>query len=214
MNFNFLETEDISAIEEILLRPDGTLRHAPYRDLAKFTQAQLSNFCLVHGIYQLPTTELIEWLHNEIGGRTAIEIGSGNGVIGSSLGIRITDDRLQERPEIRAYYDMMRQPPIKYHPDIIPLGGNEAVDEMRPQVVIACWVTQLWKENVTVDGNMYGVDEDILCGQVEEYIHVGNEKTHATKLVLTQRKFETYHFDWLLSRSMSKEANCIYVYKK
>jgi len=209
---NALVPVDLTELESILIGPDGLIRAASYEVLKKFPQNDISYFCWKHAIYQIPTTELIEWLRNRINGRRAVEIGSGNGSVGTALGVPITDTRMQERDDIKARYEMLNQPVIKYHPNTVLLDGNSAVREMKPQVVVACWVTQLWHPGVE-DGNMWGVNETDICLAVEEYIHVGNAGTHARKEVLKMFNFEQHQFEWLLSRSMDKDANCIYVYR-
>jgi hypothetical protein len=215
MNVSALTHTDVSALESLLIGEDGFLRPAPYAEVNRFTQEEISYFCWKHGIYQVPTTELIDWLRSEIGGRRAIEIGAGNGSVGKALGITITDSRLQERPDIAQHYALMRQPAITYHRDTVLLDGNEAVRKLDPQVVVACWVTQLWTPDVQ-EGNYWGVDECELVSHpsVEQYIHVGNDRTHARKKVLGFREFERHKFDWLVSRSQSREDNVIYVYRR
>lgn len=213
MNTGALRPVDLTDLESILIGADGLIRPAPYAELKRFDQNDISYFCWKHGLYQVPTVELIDWLRGEIDGRAAIEIGAGTGSIGTALGIPITDNRLQERPDIAQHYALLNQPVIKYHPSIVDLDGNSAVMVLKPQVVIACWVTQLWEPGVT-DGNYWGVDETKVVNSVEQYIHVGNDLTHARKKVLQHFPFKKFKFDWLLSRSQSKEDNIIYTYSK
>lgn len=210
-----LQETNLIELESILLDKDGLLKPVSYSTLKNFQQNDISYFCWKYGIYQIPTIELIDWLTDEINGRFAIEIGAGNGSIGTALNIPITDNRLQERPDIIQHYKQMNQPVITYHPNTINLEGNDAVDELKPQVVIASWVTQLWTSDVQ-SGNYWGVDEEkiIESESVEQYIHIGNNLTHANKKVLQKYNFKKIKFDWLVSRSLSKDENIIYTYSK
>lgn len=64
------------------------------------------------------------------------------------------------------------------------------------------------------DGNPYGIYEDQMFKDgIKKYIHVGNEKTHGTKKIFKQRKFKKLKFDWLVSRSVSKSENVIYIFE-
>lgn len=204
--------DDLFELEGLFYR-HGELKPVSYELIKSISQNSISVFCLKHGIYQLPTTELIDWLKNEIKDQFAIEIGAGNGSIGNALGIPITDSKMQEKKDVKAFYDKLHQPTVKYHPDIVELDGNTAVEELNPQVVVACWVTQLYKFGLS-DGNQWGVDEIELCKNVQKYIHVGNDNTHSKKEVLTKFNFERLKFDWLVSRSMDKQANSIYIYRE
>jgi hypothetical protein len=214
MNFNIIESSDISELEKVLMGEGGKLNLLHYSALERFTQNQLSVFCHKHGIYQLPTLELINFIKKEFGSEEALEIGAGNGCIGRFLGIRMADNKMQEIPEIRAYYSAAGQPVIKYGDDVEHLDGIEAIKKYRPKVVVACWVTQKWKPGMT-EGNALGVDEEEIFGNgVEKYIHIGNEKTHASKIILDIFPVKKYKHKTILSRSMDRDKNIIYVFTK
>ncbi len=204
MNISSLNHMSTRDIENVLLK-DGKLIPVPYKELTKFSQEKISVFCHKYAFYQIPTTELIDFLRNEIGELKAIEIGAGNGSIGRSLGIPITDNKLQERPDVKISYKAMGQPTITYPSDIIKLGGNVAVERMKPDVVIASWVTG---KDI---GNYYGIHETKIIKSIKKYIHIGNEKTHAKKLILDRFNYKAIKEDWLVSRSMEKEQNIIYL---
>ena len=202
---------DIKPLEDLILR-DGKIIPVPFDVLNQFPQETLSLFCHKHAIYQLPTTELIDFIKNEIGDLSVIEIGSGNGCIGRSLGIKMTDNKMQLRPEVKMIYDLQRQPIINYGGDVEELDAIRAVEKYYPKAVVACWVTHKWREGMSV-GNMYGIEEEQLFeNRVEKYIHVGNELTHSQKPILTKYQVQRYQFPWLVSRSMSREQNVIYVF--
>ena len=175
----------------------------------------MSLVCHKHGIYQLPTWELIKFLKDQIGEGPAIEIGSGNGCIGRLLGIPTTDNKMQELPEIKALYEIMKQPTVTYGKDVEHLDGLEAIRKYKPKVVLGCWVTQKWKEGMA-DGNALGVDEALIFEEesVEKYIFVGNEKTHASKEILDMFPVRKFKHKTLLSRSMDREKNIIYIFNR
>ncbi len=207
-------------LAELLIDPQtGLFRAVPYKELQAYDQRDLQLFGHLNGIYQFPTHELTDYLIEHIGGRTAIEVGSGNGVIGRELNIPRTDSHLQERPDIKLYYEMLKQPVLKYGPDVERLECSEAIRKYKPQVVIGCWVTQKLPKELLVaggiGGNVDGLDEAfILFGNtcVEEYIVVGNEKVHGDKLILSNPKVKVTieHPLWLVSRASNPAYNCIY----
>jgi hypothetical protein len=207
MKINYLPIVDISPLEEILLR-EGKIIPAPYDDLKKFSQDQLSTFCVKHGVYQIPTIELIGFLMSEIPSvGSVIEIGAGNGCIGRALGIRMADNKMQQNPMIKAHYAAIDQPTVNYGDDVEKIDGNEAVKKYRPKTVIACWLTD------KLNGNMFGVDESrFFKDGVTKYIHIGNEGTHGNKRILKTRNHKKLKFPWLLSRSLTKDDNVIYVF--
>lgn len=205
MKYSILDKTDISDLENIAL-DDGKLTIQPASFYEKFSQEQLSYFCSKHAFYQLPTVELMDWLHSQIKNfhSDTIEIGAGNGAIGRSLGIRMYDNFMQELPEIRAVYNALQQTTINYGDDVNRMDANEAIEIHKPVCVIASWVTQRLE-------NVYGPQENKILEKVDKYIHIGNEGTHYKKLILKQ-PHEEYGFPWLFSRSMNKKANVIYIW--
>ena len=205
MNATVLNNTDIAPLEEILLDA-GQMRVVDYAAIKDFSQNDISLFCHKHAIYQIITTELINFVKKEIGDDKAIEIGAGNGCFGRALGIPITDNCLQERADIKAYYNLIiRQPTIKYPQDIIRYDGNLALEKLKPEVIIASWVTQQ-------SNNPYGVNEISFLGRIKKYIHVGNEQSHAGKEILKLMPVTTHRFDWLVSRSLARDKNLIYIF--
>ncbi len=202
---SFLENQDISELENLLIK-DNKIIPVPAREVNKFSQEQITLFCVKHAVYQIPTTELINFLKNEIVDQSAIEIGSGNGAIGRALDIPRTDNKMQERDDIIMLYLLMGQRPITYPEDIRELNGNEAVKKYRPSVVVASWLTD---RNC---GNYYGIDEPEIVKAINKYIHIGNEKTHSRKSILTKFKHQKIKADWLISRSLNRSGNVIYLF--
>lgn len=213
MTINLLNTtHNLKPLESLLFR-NGKYVAVSYEELKAFPQEAISLFCHKYALYQIPTTELIDFLKNEIQDEPTIEIGAGNGCIGRSLGIKMVDNYQQTWPEIMKAYFLMGQPLIKYGEDVEEIAGNEAVRKYKPKNVIGCWLTQKWEGGMK-DGNFWGVDElQMFYDGIEKYIIVGNEKTHKSKKLFAYKKSKEYKFDWLLSRSMSKEDNVIYIFK-
>lgn len=213
MNGTILNNIDVTPLEEIMISSNGNIIPASFSSIEKFPQEALSVFCHKHALYQLPTTELIDFIKSEIGSTSAIEIGSGNGCIGRSLGIPMTDNKMQLRPQIKMIYEMQGQPIIKYGADVEELDAIKAVEKYYPQTVVACWVTHLFKEGMSM-GNMYGIEEEQLFENgVSKYIHIGNEATHSQKPILEKYQVKKLKFPWLLSRSMKREQNVIYIFE-
>ena len=77
-----------------LLDDLGYLRVVPAAFFEDTTVQERALFGNRHGIYGLLTTELVEWLQDRISGRTAIEIGAGNGSLAHALGIAATDSKM------------------------------------------------------------------------------------------------------------------------
>ena len=200
-------------MEELLLSPEGSLRILPYADLANVPQEHISQFCVQHGVYCLPTQELVEWLRAELAGQKAIEIGSGNGALARALSITATDSYMQADPKIAALYAVQGQAPVHYGLNVEKWDAAAAVRLHRPHTVVACWVTHLYNEaEEWRAGNMFGVDEGQLLARVQKYIFVGNELTHALKPIL-DRPHRVFKAPWLLSRSINRDMNVIWVWE-
>ena len=185
----------------------------PERDniLGKIPHDHLRLFCVQNGLYQLPTTELITWIKEKIYGRKTIEIGSGNGVFAEALGIVATDSFMQERPDIKRLYGAMGQAVVKYGNQVFKLDAKKAIKKYKPKVVIANWVTQIYKPD-SDQGNVYGLDEQWLVKNVDCYIHIGNKRLHKKRIL--NLPHEEYQFSWLFSRASVPEDNVIYVWEK
>ncbi len=159
--------------------------------------------------YVFPTTELIDWLRTFIRDRKAIEIGAGNGDLGYHLGIPMVDNYCQQIPEIRLYYELMRQSPTNPRSDVERIDAVTAIKKYRPGVVVGAYITQ--KYNGGAGGNMYGPEEEDILGESRCYVHIGNEKTHGDKRI-RRHPHQALQFDWLVTRSMRPDSNVIYVW--
>ncbi|KVP75090.1 hypothetical protein WJ96_04815 [Burkholderia ubonensis] len=194
------------------LDENGILQVMPAQFYQQFTTAELAAFCVRNGNYSLPTTELVDWLKDVVGARSMLEIGAGNGVLAKALGIRATDNWMQTWPDVAAHYKQIQQPTVSYGEWVENLDAHAAITEYKPDVVLACWVTHLYREDRhELGGNMYGVDEEALLAACQTYVHVGNSRTHANKSI-RQLPHRSYRFGWLVSRSMQPELNEICIW--
>jgi hypothetical protein len=209
-----LPNVDTSELDAALLDERGYLKIVPSSIYLQFDPVYTRLWCHKHGFYCLPTTELIEWLRQNIVPHKTIEIGAGNGAVGRALGIPITDSCFMEKPEVAEHYKLMGQPVTTYAPDIIKADALAAISGFKPSVVIACWVThkylptEAWRE-----GNKWGIEERIILNKVKKYILVGNTTVHDKKPIMDIEHEELY-FPWLLSRLQNQENNRIYIWHK
>lgn len=194
---------------------DG-LRVMPAAFYAEFPQNELSGFCLRNGLYLLPTTELCDLIAHLIlevsPTRSAVEIGSGNGVFGRALGIPCTDNFMQEDPEVQAMYRAMGQPTVKYGKHVARLSADEAIEVLQPEVVVGAWVTH--KYNAAEHyrgGNVIGVDEVAMLNRVKRYIFVGHAGPHAFKPLLAV-KHQTITGFYIFSRALEVVGNFVLVW--
>lgn len=197
--FMFVNPGDIKRYPE----QEGALEGIkPYEFWRQFSRIEIVYFAVRHGMYCIPTLELVDWLKRHIGGRTAIEIGSGNGLLAKALDIPATDNRMQDWPEIRALYDKAQQPVVKYGSNVETLDALDAIKRYAPQVVLGAWVTHRYDLLRHEDGgNTYGPNELEIIKQAE-YVFIGACDTHRHKPIL-QLPHEEYEFPWLVSRSFT-----------
>jgi hypothetical protein len=185
------------------LTPDGRPRVLPASYWATTTPAERAILGHRHGIYSYPTTELVAWLKDFIGDRTAIEIGAGHGCLAAALNIPATDSMQQNKPKYRAEYAAMGQPPVRYGENIIPLDARGAISRYHPQVVVACWVTHRYsRRRHWAGGNEAGVDEAKILDSGATYVFVGNERVHAGKPIW-DRPHEIMYPPWVCSRAIN-----------
>lgn len=194
-------------LDDTLLDDFGRLRVLPVTEIDRLDRQAVRAWCHLRGVYLLPTAELIAWLHERIGERSAIEIGSGNGALGRALGIPRTDSRVQEGAA-KAFHEATRQPPVRYGDDVVRLEAAEAVRVHRPQVVVAAWVTHKLPDDAPrrAVGCAFGVCEDQIARRVEEYIMIGNLRVHAEKPLLRQ-PHEEFRLPFIRSRARDPGAD-------
>lgn len=197
-----LRPGEIRDLSPLMLSPEGRLKVMPSAALESTTPQERALFGHSHGIYGFVTQELVDHLRGIIAGRPAIEVGAGHGALGAALGIPATDSRMQERPEIAAYYEMLRQPTVPYGPHVEALDYRQAIEKYQPMVVIGSWVTHLYdSKRHAAGGSVHGLDEDWILENCEEYILIGNDTVHEGKAIWTRRHIKERH-PFLFSRSM------------
>jgi hypothetical protein len=211
--FTLNPNTDIRCLEENLWKNDE-LQVLPYSFFIEnnITQNQISMFCLRYGLYNLPTTELCEWIRGKVGGRSAIEVGAGNGALGRYLKILSTDSFLQSDSTIGQYYAMIKQLPVRYGKNVEKISANDAVEKYKPQVVIAAWLTQVFKpEEEWRGGSVFGTNEGRIIDSAQMYIHIGHLNTHGNKRVL-DKGHTVERYPWVLSRSLDAGNNAIFIW--
>ncbi len=208
-----LDPTRIPDISAQALNPAGRLRILPAAFWAGVTPIERLAFGMRHGIYGLPTVELVARLKEIIGGRTAIEIGAGHGQLAHALGIPGTDSKEQEAPGLKLYYALRGQRTVKYGPSVVQMDAATAVRHYRPQVVIGCWVTQEHDgENWTPGaGKFNGVDEVDVIAQCETYVLIGNEEVHKDKRIWSLPHTIEYP-DFVYSRAVNGSRDFIAIW--
>lgn len=213
-NFNVLDPLNTRDLSPDLLDENGRIKVAPAAYYAKTTAEERALFGHRNSAYGFVTAELVEWLKLTIAGRSSIEIGAGNGVLAGAVGIPATDNRMQEEPAIKALYASTGQPVVKYGDNVEKLDAGSAVRKYKPQVVIANWVTHLYREDRHEHGgNAMGVNEEDILAHCETYIFIGNARVHEGKSIWKPGPEKMFVPDWLYSRSMNGSPNFIACFK-
>lgn len=196
----------------MLLKPDNDeIQPIAYSQIKNIDPMMLMIWMNQNGVYVLPTHELVHWLKDFIGDRSAIEICAGHNNLGRAVGITTTDSYMQVRnQEIRSYYTALGQKLTAPPADVVEMDGNAAVVAYQPEVVVGAFVTQKW-EPMLQDGSVYGVDEEAIVVSGRVYIHIGNTYTHRNKQIL-RLPHKTYQPNWLVTRAQKPEQNCIWVW--
>lgn len=215
MQAYLLEDEDVFYMDKLLFDSSGMLQPVKAADLTALKPVHLMIWGNKNGVYTYPTVELVDWIKEKIAGRSAIEICSGTGVMGRAIGITSTDSYIQTTPEMIAYYLAANQKPIFPAPDVKKYEANEAVDVLKPEVVVGCYVTQKYLPGdegpPMIGSSLYGVDELAMLPKIKTYINVGNYSTHKDKRI-RQFPHTVYKFPWLITRSGKPEQNEIVVW--
>lgn len=195
-------SEAIGAEGELLVMPSSY-----YAQTTREERAMLGHS---RGVYCLPTRELIDWLRKRIADRPAIEVAAGCGAIGKALGIPSTDNFLQRRPEVAAFYLAHGQPLTNYGAHVLEYDAVDAVKHFRPRVVVAAWLTHKYNPaRHDLAGSVAGPDESEIIANCEEYIFIGNAEVHKNKPLLKTGKFEIFMPSFLYSRAMNGSPDFI-----
>jgi hypothetical protein len=184
------------------LDANGRLRVMPAAFWAETTREERALFGANTGIYGFPTEELVARLKEIIGGRTAIEIGAGHGVLAEALGIPATDSFQQHERRYRQLYEAHGFVIVPYGPAVVKMTAAQAVRAYEPEVVIACWVTHRYDpQQPARGGNEVGVNELDVLQHCKSYVFVGNAGVHAPKPIWELQR-HTYEFpDYVFSRA-------------
>jgi hypothetical protein len=216
MEFSFFDKTDISTLENILVK-DGELQIVPYEYLKPFSQNEISQFCVDFGCYIIPTVELLLFLQREIGATDlskVMEIGAGHGAISRTLKIRAVDNFMQEKPEVRALYETMKQAIVPYGKHVEKIDGNEAIRKYKPTIVIGAYCTHKYNPNEHFrGGNALGFNEKLILERVQKYIHIGNKTVHRKKPIL-KYKYREIKEEWIVGRSQVPKDNVIWIWEK
>ncbi len=217
MQYTFVHN---SEIVNLLIRLDSQLldhqtnriKLLPASTYSELDRTELRIWCHYRARYLLPTIELIEWLKNRIDGRSAIEIGAGNGDLGYHLGIPAFDNGCQQYENVKLAYLRMGQVPTNPPPDVMRIDAIQAIHDYRPEVAIGAWITDKFAEG-SVEGNIYGPDSYQIIQNVE-YIRIGTEKIHGRSKIL-EFHHETVKAPGLVSRtSVNPPDDIVHIWKK
>jgi hypothetical protein len=214
MSARIIDPNAIRNIDSMFLDDLGGLKTVPASLYAETSVEERAVFGMRHGLYGFTTVEMIEFLQEKIGSRKAIEIGAGHGGLAKALGILATDNRMQERAEIRAYYEALNQPVVRYGSNVEKIDALDAVRKHKPEVVVASWVTHKYDpRNHAAGGNEFGVREEDIIANCETYIFIGNSKVHAGKPIwkLPHVKIQQ---DWIFSRAHNGSPDFIAIWGK
>lgn len=198
----------------IPLRADGRAELVAHDELAALSWPRLIAWCYTTGRYTIATTELVCWLHDQIGGQRAIEVGAGAGDLGYHVGIPQSDSGLQTDPDLRRFYAFLGQRAVTPPPDVERLTANDAVMKYEPDMVIASWLTQRYQpgDEGRIGSSIGGADEfDIV--ERATYIHIGNLNAHHQKRILALKHKELKP-PWLWTRGQRPELNRIWIWER
>lgn len=215
MAITTINTNNLRDISSSLLLENGKLKLLESRDYDYLNSDEIRFFCHQYARYGLPTRELIDYIHDLIGGRKAIEIGSGHGDLGYHLKIPMTDSKIQENSGVRKFYEIVKQPVINYPDDVKKLEAIEAVYYYKPKVVIASWITQ-WINPLKVPssgGSIFGIKEEKLLNLVDTYILVGNLDIHGEKEIM-KLKHEKIKLPFIRSRASNPENDMLFIWNR
>lgn len=197
-----LGSQDTSHLDADLLDEAGRLQVNPSTTYAAIPWDHLRLWTHQNAFYGLPTPELIECIREVIAGRSAIEVGAGNGCLGRALGIPLTDSKIQDRPEVAAYYHSIQQPTISYPSDVERLTAKAAVKKHRPKVIVGSWLTQF--SDGSRPGSMFGIDEQWLLRRVKTYVMFGSIHIHQHKAIWPPTRI--IQEPWMFSRAQDDSA--------
>lgn len=186
-----MEDIDVAYLDALWLADDGRIKLLPAAAFREIDPMHLRLWMHHQARYCLPTLELVTWLREQIGDRTAVELGSGNGDLYYHLGITGTDSYIQTTPEFLQMTALWAQPSTKPRRDTLRLNAETAVRNLSPDLAVACYLTRKFipgKDRIgKAQAFIWGPREEKIIERVQCYIHVGNEHTHGQKTALKKR---------------------------
>jgi hypothetical protein len=202
---------DLTKINSLLL-VDNEYVIPKAQDLLAFSKEKIALFAHYNAMYTLPTVELIEFLQEQVEEySSAVEIGSGVGVIGRALNIKCTDNFCQDIPAVKEVYRSSGQPTIKYGSHVLNRDANWVAKKWSPDLIIGSWITHRYNG---IDGNTFGPDEEEILKNCKKYIMLGHLDTHSTKPLLTKYPPRIIrNMPWYVTRSMAPEKNAIFIWE-
>jgi hypothetical protein len=205
---------DFKALDNRLLDDNGRIRLLSYRDYADIPPDHLRAWANLRGRYGLPTVELVNWLTDRIAGRSALEIGAGNGDLGYHLKIPMTDSYQQvEDLATQLVFASYGITPTRPPSEVEKEDGENAVRRRKPKVVVACYVTEKYRpDNTGGFGNYLGVRHDYVIERCETFILVGNKNIHGGSRAM-RIPHEEYSFPWIVTRSKDQTLNRLWVWE-
>ncbi len=221
---------DIDALDEMATRfiKDGLPVVVDANEILAYDYVNVRALFQLAAVYVWPTTQLIDWFKTNIPDLSStIEIGSGNGVIAQTLGVKATDnymqsDRFEPKSEAEAklhrdgimMYDALRQKRIQYGANVEQFDAIDAVMRYKPKHVIGCYITHKHKEGMT-EGNALGVNEEWILKrrQFQSYTVVGNLSVHHAKPILS-KPHKAIQLAGLIVRAQNPEHNRIFHWTK
>jgi hypothetical protein len=205
---------DLDKLDKLFLGEDCRMKLLSFEEYRPLSLLEIRAWAAVRARYGFPTTELVDWLKKQIKGRTALEIGAGYGDLGYHLGIPMTDSYQQiTDPETVAYLRLSGVQPTIPPSDVAKEDAESAVGRRKPQVVIACWVTEWWDpRNPASHGNLRGVRYEYVIERCKTFILIGNQTVHGQSKAM-RLPHETHSFPWLVSRAQMQDLNRIWIWK-
>lgn len=210
-----LPTIDVSHLDSFFLNTDGTLKAVDDIDLHQLDSIERRVWAHNNSVYQFVSKEMISWLKEFIGTRSAIEICAGNGAIGRHLGIPTTDNYFYMSSKGMEYCQQKGERPVRPGADVINMEAVEAVEFERPKVVIGAFVPPQYKHmyGSSSSGVSWGVDEERLLRTVQTYILLGNMETHMNRRIFCSTHKE-YTPPWQVTRCENQLLNRMWIWDK
>lgn len=209
-----VENENVDYLNNLFLDENLTIRPVESKILHEIPIKHLQIWAHHNAIYQIITTELLEFLRNEIAGLKTIEICAGAGIISRELGIIGTDSFMQKSKLFKAHAASLGQEITKPGKHVKKYEALDAIRMFKPECVIGTFASQktTYGEYVQkIQGSPYGVDEIELLGRVLKYINIGNKDTHFGKHIFKCPHREEY-YPWLVSRAFDQSKNRIWIW--